>query len=135
MGTYDRLQPGLFVMSQGERESKRHGHGPAPESKGETTTHAITMPPFYRVAQLKYTGTGFTKQTSRWLSWIAAITNTSGMTHHGATGFGSSLQMAGLNPSAACCRVSNATQASRQIAAHKNEALLCFLSKFLHRWS
>jgi hypothetical protein len=61
-----------------------------------------------------------------WLSWIAATTNTSGITHHGATGLGSSLQMAGLKPSAACCRVANATQASRQIAAHKNEALLCF---------
>src|SRR5215472_14471361 len=64
MGAYDRLQAGLFVMSQGDRESKRHGHGPAPEYKGETAPHAMTMPPFYMVAQLKYTGTGFTKQTS-----------------------------------------------------------------------
>src|SRR5437870_12956225 len=65
MGAYDRLQPGLFIMRQGDRESKWHGHGPAPEYKGETAIHAMTMPPFYIIAQLKYTGTGFTKQTSR----------------------------------------------------------------------
>src|SRR5574342_368226 len=65
MGAYERLQPGLFIMRQGERESKWHGHGPAPEYKGETALHAMTMPPFYIVAQRKYTGTGFTKQTSR----------------------------------------------------------------------
>jgi len=64
MGAYDRLQPGLFIMRQGDRESKWHGHGPAPEYKGETAIHAMTMPPFYIIAQLKYTGTGFTKQTS-----------------------------------------------------------------------
>src|SRR5689334_2325121 len=64
MGAYERLQSGLFIMGQGDRESKRHGHGPAPEYKGETAIHAMTMPPFYIVAQLKYTGTGFTKQTS-----------------------------------------------------------------------
>src|SRR3954470_6033256 len=64
MGTYDRLQAGLCVMSQGDGESKRHGHGPAPEYKGETATHAMTMPRFYMVTQLKYTGSGFTKQAS-----------------------------------------------------------------------
>src|SRR5437660_10778835 len=64
MGAYDRLQPGLFIMRQGDRESKWHGHGPAPEHKGDTAIHAMTMSPFYIIAQLKYTGTGFTKQTS-----------------------------------------------------------------------
>src|SRR5437870_11174240 len=74
MGAYDRLQPGLFIMRQGDRESKWHGHGPAPEYKGETAIHAMTMPPFYIIAQLKYTGTGFTKQTSSPL--IASSTST-----------------------------------------------------------
>ena len=60
-----KVQTGLFVMSQGDGESKRHGHGPAPEYKGETATHTMTMPRFYMVAQLKYTGTEFTKLTSR----------------------------------------------------------------------
>src|SRR5438128_6964822 len=71
MGAYDRLQPGLFIMRQGDRESKWHGHGPAPEYKGETAIHAMTMPPFYIIAQLKYTGTGFTKQTSSQLILLA----------------------------------------------------------------
>src|SRR5256885_14746804 len=31
---------------------------------GETSQHDIPMPLFYRVAKLKYTGTGFTKWTS-----------------------------------------------------------------------
>jgi hypothetical protein len=64
MGTYDRLQLGLFVVSQGDGGSKRHGHNPAPSYKGEMVTHAMTMLPFSMVAQLKYTGTGFTKWTS-----------------------------------------------------------------------
>jgi hypothetical protein len=66
-----------------------------------------------------------TMSTTGWLSSSAATTNMSGILHHGATGLGSSLQMAGPKPSAACCLVPNATQARRQTAARRSKALLC----------
>src|SRR5438876_12098900 len=99
MGAYDRLQPGLFIMRQGDRESKWHGHGPAPEYKGETAIHAMTMPPFYIVAQLKYTGTGFTKQTSRLIHDLEKQTRWSSRGKHGNEGFHDILQRLTLGKS------------------------------------
>jgi hypothetical protein len=53
MGSYNRLQTGLFVVSQGDMGSKWNGHGPAPEHKGETAKHAMTMLPILRVRSAK----------------------------------------------------------------------------------
>jgi hypothetical protein len=67
-----------------------------------------------------------TMSSTGWLSSSAATTNMSGIIRHGATGLGSSRQMAGPKPSVVCCPVLNAMQARRQIGAHKSQALLFF---------